>query len=95
MTLGEAVPELVGDVYGALVRLGRGAVASQLRDATLLRWTFDDFALATYLHVQDGAAVEETVSLYDDIPVNVDLDKSGRIVGLDVVGYESVLSRLT
>ena len=94
MTLTEAVPELVADVTGALIRLGRGAVADQLRKAALLNWTFDDFAQATYLRLQDGGSVHETISLYDDVPVNVDLDQGGQILGLDVVGYEEMLSRL-
>lgn len=93
----EVLPELVGDVEGALIRLGRGAIADQLRGAIVVSWTFDDFAQATYLHLapkRDSSAVEETVSLYDDVPVNVDLDAGGRIMGLDVVGYEETLSRL-
>jgi uncharacterized protein YuzE len=97
MTLLEALPELVGDVEGALVRLGRGDVADQLRVATLVTWAFDDFAQAMYLQLapkRDPGAVGETVSLYDDVPVNVELDKDGRVVGLDVVGYEEPLSRL-
>lgn len=97
MTLFESLPELVGDVEGALIRLGRGNIADQLRSATLVAWTFDDFAQATYLHLtptQDPSAIEETVSLYDDVPVTVDLDGRGRILGLDVVGYEEPLSRL-
>ena len=97
MTLFESVPELVGDVEGALVRIGRGDIADQLRSANLVAWTFDDFAQATYLRLapaQDARAVEETVSLYDDVPVNVDLDGRGRVLGLDVVGYEEPLSRL-
>jgi uncharacterized protein YuzE len=97
MTLSEALPELVADIEGALVRLGRGDIADQLREATLATWTFDDFAQATYLHLapkREPARVEETISLYDDIPVNVDLDGDGRIMGLDVVGYEQPLSRL-
>ena len=97
MTLFESVPELVCDVEGALVRIGRGDIADQLRSAKLVAWTFDDFAQATYLRLapaRDSSAVEETVSLYDDVPVNVDLDGRGRVMGLDVVGYEEPLSRL-
>ena len=96
MNLREALPEIVGDTEGALIRLGRGRVADQLRTATLVSWAFDDFAQATYLALvpKGSATVEETISLYDDLPVNVDLDKDGRVVGLDVVGYEDALARL-
>jgi uncharacterized protein YuzE len=97
MTLLESLPELVADIEGALVRLGRGSVADQLRTVTLKTWTFDEFAQATYLDLtasRDPSAVEETISLYDDIGVNVDLDRDGRVVGLEVSGYEEFLSRL-
>jgi uncharacterized protein YuzE len=97
MTLLEALPELVGDIEGALIRLGRGNVADQLRTVTLKTWTVDEFAQATYLHLssaRDSSGVEETLCLYDDIGVNVDLDKEGRVMGLEVFGYEQSLSRL-
>ena len=97
MTLVEAIPELIADLSDALIRLGRGSVVDQLQVATLASCEFDDFAQATYIHVapkRAADAVHETVSLYDDIPVNVDLDADGRIVGLDVTGYEQVLARL-
>lgn len=96
MTLIEAIPELVADAEGALVRIGRGRVATQLRTAALVSWEFDDFAQATYLALVEKASlhVEETISLYDDLPVNVDLDKDGRVVGLDVIGYEEALAKL-
>lgn len=97
MTLSEALPELVADVVGALVREGRGKVADQVPEAPLVSWAFDDFAQATYLHLTaagDRCAIEETLSYYDDIGVNVDLDRSGRVVRLEVFGYEESLSRL-
>lgn len=97
MTLLEALPELVGDIEGALIRLGRGNVADQLRTATLKAWKFDEFAQVTYLHLtpeRDPNGVEETISLYDDIGVNVDLDRNGQVMSLEVSGYEQSLSRL-
>ena len=98
MKLLEVAPELVRDIEGAVVRLGRGDIADQLRSATLTTWTFDEFAQSAYLSLRatrDSGAVEETLSLYDDIGVSVDLDKGGRVVGLDVVkrrgGFKSTL----
>jgi uncharacterized protein YndB with AHSA1/START domain/uncharacterized protein YuzE len=109
-TLSEALPELVGDVVGALIREGRGHVADQLPHARLSAWTFDDFAQSTYLHLaasrdpneiaetisfqDDIGVIAETISFQDDIGVNVDLDKGGRVVGLEVFGYEQSLARL-
>jgi uncharacterized protein YuzE len=98
MTLFEAVPELVGDIEAALIRLGRGDIADQLRTVTLKSWTFDDFAQATYLQLaaaKDANGVEEAVSLHDDIGVTIDLDTDGRVTGIEVVGYEEPLSRLS
>ena len=98
MTLIEALPELVADIEGALVRLGRGRVADQVRVVKLVSWAFDDFAQSTYLTLADAqgpnGTAEETISLYDDIGVNIELDKRGRLVGLEVTGYEESLSRL-
>ena len=97
MTLLEALPELVADVAGALIREGRGKVADQLPGAALRAWTFDEFAQATYLHLtatRDPNAVEETISLHDEIGVNVDLGMGGQLLGLEVFGYEQSLSRL-
>ncbi len=97
MTLLEALPELVGDVVGALIREGRGNVADQLPNAALRAWTFDEFAQVTYLHLaatRDPNGVEETISLYDEIGVNVDLGMGGQVLGLEVFGYEQSLSRL-
>ena len=92
----ETLPELVLDIEGALVRLGRGRVADQLRTAPLKKWAFDEFAQTTYLHLGDAQPddVEETISLFDDIGVNVELDREGRVIGLEVSGYEHALSRL-
>ena len=97
MTLFEAVPELVRDIEGALVRIGRGDIADQLRVATLFSWAFDDFAQSTYLQlaaVEDRDEAHETLSLHDEIGVNVDLDRDRRVLGIEVYGYEQVLSRL-
>jgi hypothetical protein len=97
MKLAQEVPELVADVKGGLIRLGRGALANQLDAATVVACKFDDFAQATYIQLaptRDLDSIAEVVSLYDDVPVNVELDREGRIVGLDVEGYEEVLSRL-
>lgn len=95
----QALPELVNDVHAALVQLGRGDLADQLREVELGSWTYDDFADAAYLHVQlpnaagsgDGAAME-TVSALDD--VNLSVDGQRRITGIEVLGAKWIVSRL-
>lgn len=97
MTLQQALPELAGDLVGALVREGRGKLADQVPEAPLAAWSFDEFAQSTYLHlhaVTGPEAVEQSLSFLDEIGVKVDLDNTGRIIGLEVIGYEDSLSRL-
>ena len=95
--LAEVLPELVLDIEGALVRIGRGAVADQVRESSLEAWTHDEFSETTYLELRTGMRLEdvgETISLHDEIGVNLDLDSSGRVIGMAVVGYEEFLARL-
>jgi uncharacterized protein YuzE len=97
VTLFEALPELVYDIEGALVRLGRGKVADQLRDAPLLAWAYDDFAQSTYLSLRasiDPGEIGEVISLQDEIGVSLDLDGQRRVMGIEVSGYEDFLARL-
>ena len=97
MTLFETLPELVADMESALVRLGRGRVADQLRTLELVSWRRDDFAQSTYIAFIDAAdpsAAGEVISLTDEIGVSIDLDATGRVTGIDVAGYEEFLARL-
>ena len=97
VTLFEALPELVHDIEGALVRLGRGKVADQLRDVPLLAWAYDDFARSTYLSLRasiDPGEIGEVISLQDEIGVSLDLDGQRRVIGIEVSGYEEFLARL-
>lgn len=97
MMLREILPELLADVEGALVRLGRGRIADELREARLASWSHDEFAQATYLCLgspRESSPADETVCLFDEIGVNVDIDERGVPVRIEVFGYEDVLSRL-
>lgn len=97
VNLFEALPELVYDMESALVRLGRGKVADQLREASIEGWRRDDFAQSTYLALRRGAdplEAGEVISLADDIGVSLDLDATGRVMGIDVAGYDEFLARL-
>jgi hypothetical protein len=97
VSLFETLPELVYDIESALVRLGRGKVADQLREAPLAHWSHDDFAKSTRLELGpaiEPSAVAEVISLDDDIGVCLDLDAAGRIAAIEVTGYEEYLARL-
>jgi hypothetical protein len=106
MTLFEAVPELVVSLEGALVRIGRGDVADQLREAVIGRWTYDDTADAIDLEVRSfapsvaaGPSLRatrqgETVSAYDEAGVNLQLDDARRLVSLEIFGAAPLVDRL-
>jgi GNAT superfamily N-acetyltransferase len=95
MSLAALLPELAADLEGALVRIGRGDLADQVRAAPLLGFSRDDFAQAVDLHVAPaGYAPGEIHSLFDELGASLELDSSGRLARVEVTGYEPILARL-
>lgn len=91
--LAQALPDLVADLEAALLPLGRGDLAVQLKDVALERWNYDDFSDATYLFLAPTASTER-LSLYDELGVNVDTDDRGRVCGIEILDGRAISARL-
>ena len=105
-TLVETLPDLVRDLESPLLRIGRADVVDQLREVEIERWTYDDFADAVYLYLQSPRTLNmadenivdakhgETVSVYDDLGINLDLDNHRRLTGIEILEGRAIASRL-
>ena len=100
MKLEEALPFLVLDLEAALAHLGRGNLATQLREVMIERWTYDENADTAYVHFRasstpDGAAsAGETVSVYYELGINLDTDSQGRLTGMEIQGAGAIVTQL-
>lgn len=98
--LTEALPILVLDLEAALAHLGRGRIADQLRKVMIERWTYDEHADTAYVHFRppsahDGATpAGETVSVYDELGINLDTDNQGRLTGMEILGASAIVAQL-
>jgi hypothetical protein len=97
LKLADALPELVLDLEGALLPLGRGDLVKQVADAAIERWTYDDFSDTTYLFLTAEPFERlqlEILSLYDELGVNLETDSRGRLCGLEILEGKRVASKL-
>lgn len=97
MNLAEALPDLVLDLEGALLPLGRGDLVRQLSNAVLERWTYDDFSDTAYLYLSAEPFERlqlETLSLHDELGMNLETDSEGRLCGIEIMDGKRITSRL-
>ena len=104
MKLFEALAPLVVDLEGALVRIGRGDVADQLREVEIESWSYDDFADTVDVNVTGAPSPEqrppglgaddEIVSVYDELGVNVELDRERRVRRIEILQPGEMVARL-
>ncbi|QJR13493.1 DUF2283 domain-containing protein [Usitatibacter palustris] len=106
MKLVDALPHVVNDLKGALLQIGRGDIVDQLAEVSVERWTYDDMADATYIYVGSlrslnevdlniiGGRHGETVSLYDELGMNIDLDNHRRIAGVEILEGRHIADQL-
>jgi uncharacterized protein YuzE len=97
MKLAEALPDFVLDLEGALLPIGRGDLVRQLGDAVLERWTYDEFSDTAYLYLTREPFQRlqlDTLSLYDELGVNLVTDGSGRLHGIEILDGKRITSRL-
>jgi len=97
MLLVDALPDLVSDLEGALLPIGRGDLVAQLANAVLERWTYDDFSDTAYLYLTAEPFERlqlDTVSLYDELGVNLEIDGRGLIRGIEIMDGKRITSRL-
>ena len=97
MKLADALPEFVTDLEGALLPLGRGDLVTQVKEAALERWTYDDFSDTAYLYLTTEPFERlqlDTFSLYDELGVNLETDGRGRLCGIEILEGKRITSRL-
>ncbi len=105
-TLKDALPYLVLELESALAHIGRGDMVDQLREAMIERWTYDEHADLAYLHLRSprtpgtaddrsaGESPGETVSVYDELGVNLDTDSRGHLTGMEILGGKAIIAQL-
>lgn len=94
MKIAERLPTLYQEIEAELQRLGRDDLLAQLPELILERHTLSGDAL--YLYTSDGGArVAANIDL-STIPgmVLIDLDASGRVMGIEVLEREDVVAAL-
>jgi hypothetical protein len=93
MKLAEALPELAADLEAPLAHLGRGDLIAQVQHAQLEEWSYDDFSNSLLIQTTSREPAE-TLSLYDELGVNLDLDAHGRLCRIEVLDGEALARRL-
>lgn len=96
------LPDLVREIESALLQIGRGDIVDQLREASIERWSYDDFAHTTSLYVRppESSSVAapraraETVSIHDELGIILETDDRGRVAVIEISGGKDIVGRL-
>ena len=101
MRLRDVLPNLAVEIDAALLPIGRGDIVDQLREATVERWEYDEFADTASIFVSAGASPSmrpgsraETVSIYDELGVMLETDDRGGVCVIEVSGGKDLIERL-
>jgi hypothetical protein len=104
--LAEAIPDFADEIGGLLRAKGRDDLAAQLADVGIARWTSDRAVAAAYIYIESprklnvveqniiGVRQGETIALAGKHWVNVDVDKFGRLAGIELLNPGDIPGRL-
>lgn len=106
MQLSELLPEFTRDLASCLSQIGREDIASQVAHAEYDHHTYDLSCDSTYVHLRAPARraargesvldidTAETITVEYKYWVNVDLDKLGRLKGVELPCGGDILAKL-
>lgn len=107
MKLTEALPKFSEELQECLKTEGRDDLASQVNDAEILKFSYDDSCNAAYITLQSGRELNvvesniigvkhgETVPVEHRYWVNVDTDNFNRLGGIELLNGSDVAQKLS
>lgn len=103
-TLVSAAPALAAEVEVALRAAGRPDLGAQIRSAEIDRRTYEQPIDAGYIYLvrptpslhfaKLAAPVAETISMYSECGLNIDVDHDGHLYGIELLGRGDAIAQL-
>jgi uncharacterized protein YuzE len=102
----DVLPALVAELAESLIASGRADVAGEVANAWIDRATYDPSCNAAYIHLRSSRelnAVErniigtrhgETLRVEHPYEVNIDVDRTGRVSGIELLNGSAVEAKL-